>query len=75
MNVAPADPASPDARVLTAELDAALQAITGDSGASSFDPEDVRGPQAVFMIARGAARTAGRSAAAPCARCWGAWRN
>lgn len=53
MNIAPADPASPDALALTAELDAALQAITGDSGASSFDPEDVRGRQAVFMIARG----------------------
>ncbi|MCC2972800.1 GNAT family N-acetyltransferase [Massilia sp. IC2-476] len=52
MNIAPADPASPDARALIAELDAALQGITGDSGASSFNPDDVRGPQAVFMIAR-----------------------
>ncbi|VXC30870.1 GNAT family N-acetyltransferase [Massilia sp. 9I] len=52
MNVAAADPASSDALALIAELDGALQAITGDSGASSFDPEDVRGPRAVFMIAR-----------------------
>ncbi|WP_288381424.1 GNAT family N-acetyltransferase [uncultured Massilia sp.] len=35
-----------------AELDAALAAITGDSGASSFDADDVRGPRAVFLIAR-----------------------
>jgi ribosomal protein S18 acetylase RimI-like enzyme len=52
--VEPSDPASLEALALIAELDAALQAITGDSGASSFDPEDVRGPQAVFVIARDA---------------------
>lgn len=52
--VEPADPASPEALALIAELDAALQAITGDSGASSFDPDDVRGPQAVFLMARAA---------------------
>lgn len=50
--VAPADPDSLEARVLLGELDAALSAITGDSGASSFDPQDVRGPRAVFMLAR-----------------------
>ena len=47
-----ADPDSPDALVLLAELGAALSAITGDSGAASFDPQDVRGPRAVFLIAR-----------------------
>jgi GNAT superfamily N-acetyltransferase len=54
----PADPESPDARVLIAELDAALAAMCGDSGAGSFDPADVRGPGAVFLIARGADGTA-----------------
>lgn len=53
-SVAPADPDSPDARALVAELDAALAAITGDSGAASFDASDVRGPRAVFLLARAA---------------------
>lgn len=39
--------------MLVAELDAALAAITGDSGASSFDAADARGPGAVFLVARG----------------------
>jgi ribosomal protein S18 acetylase RimI-like enzyme len=52
VSVAPADPDSPDARALVAELDAALAAITGDSGASSFDANDVRGPRALFLLAR-----------------------
>ena len=34
------------------ELDAALAAICGDSGAGSFDPADVRGPRSVFLVAR-----------------------
>lgn len=50
--VAPIDPASPDVSPLIAELDAALAAITGDSGASSFDADDARGARAVFLIAR-----------------------
>lgn len=54
MKIAAADPASLDALALVAELDRALLAITGDSGASSFDPDDVRGEGAVFMIARDA---------------------
>ena len=49
--LASVDPDSPDARQLIAELDAALAAITGDSGASSFDPQDCRGAGAVFVIA------------------------
>jgi GNAT superfamily N-acetyltransferase len=48
----PADPDSVEARALIAELDAALAAITGDSGAASFDAQDVRGPGAVFLLAR-----------------------
>ena len=54
MVCAPADPESDDARALIAQLDAALAAICGDSGSSSFDPADVRGPGAVFLVARGA---------------------
>ncbi|UFZ05312.1 GNAT family N-acetyltransferase [Bradyrhizobium ontarionense] len=34
-----------------AELSATLARITGDSGRSSFDPDDVRGPQACFVVA------------------------
>lgn len=49
-----ADPDSPEAQVLLAELGAALSAITGDSGAASFDPADVRGPRSVFLLARDA---------------------
>ena len=52
MLVAPADPDSAEARLLLNELDAALAAITGDSGASSFDAADVQGERAVFMLAR-----------------------
>lgn len=51
MRVADADPDSADARRLIAELDAALAALTGDSGAASFDPHDFRGPGAAFVIA------------------------
>lgn len=51
LRVALADPASLEALRLTAQLDAALSAITGDSGASSFDPRDVQGLDAAFVIA------------------------
>ena len=52
IKVAPIDPGSRDVSPLIAELDAALAEITGDSGASSFDADDVRGARAVFLIAR-----------------------
>ena len=52
MQVAPIDPDDPEGQALIAELDAALAAITGDSGAASFDANDVRGPRAVFLVAR-----------------------
>jgi GNAT superfamily N-acetyltransferase len=48
------DPATPDAAALIDELSAALAAITGDSGRSSFDPDDVRAPGALFVVARDA---------------------
>lgn len=51
LRVVAADPGSPDARRLIALLDAALTAITGDSGAASFDPADARGPGAAFLVA------------------------
>ena len=51
MRVASVDPDSVDARRLISELDEALAAITGDSGASSFDPEDCRGPGTAFVVA------------------------
>ena len=51
---AAADPDCIEARALIAELDAALAAICGDSGATSFDADDVRGPRAVFLLARDA---------------------
>ena len=46
------DPASAAAEMVIAELSATLARITGDSGRSSFDPGDVRGPKACFVVAR-----------------------
>lgn len=63
----PADPDSVDARALIAELDAALATITGDSGASSFDAADVRGPGAVFLVARADGMAVGCGALRPLA--------
>lgn len=54
ITLASADPDSLEAQVLIAELGAALAAITGDSGASSFDAHDMRDPRAVFLLARDA---------------------
>jgi GNAT superfamily N-acetyltransferase len=48
------DPGTPDAIALVDELSAALAAITGDSGRSSFDIEDVRAARARFVVARNA---------------------
>ncbi len=54
VEVASADPSSPDAIELMEELSATLARITGDSGKASFDPEDVSDPAtACFAIARG----------------------
>jgi ribosomal protein S18 acetylase RimI-like enzyme len=46
------DPATPDASSLMEELSEALARITGDSGKSSFDPNDVRVDNARFVVAR-----------------------
>lgn len=48
------DPSTFDATVLIDELSAALAAITGDSGRSSFDADDVRAVRARFAVARNA---------------------
>ncbi len=53
-NIRAEDPGTLDAIGLTDELSAALAAITGDSGRSSFDPDDVRLPRARFAVARDA---------------------
>ena len=52
--IAAEDPDSIDSRALLDELGRALAAITGDTGTSSFDAADVRGPRAVFLVARAA---------------------
>lgn len=53
VEVASADPSSPDAIELMEELSVALAQITGDSGKASFDPADVGDPAtACFAIAR-----------------------
>jgi GNAT superfamily N-acetyltransferase len=52
--VAAVDPESADALALIAELSDALARLTGDSGRSSFDANEVRGPGAVFLLARSA---------------------
>lgn len=58
VDCAPVDPDAIEGRGLIAELDAALAAICGDSGAQSFDANDVRGPRSVFLVARDAAGVA-----------------
>lgn len=42
LSVRAEDPGTPDAIVLVDELSAALAVITGDSGRSSFEADDVR---------------------------------
>ncbi|MDN4056749.1 GNAT family N-acetyltransferase [Massilia sp. YIM B02769] len=58
VDCAPVDPDAMEARGLIAELDAALAAICGDSGAQSFDANDVRGARSVFLLARDASGNA-----------------
>ena len=42
---------SADARAMLAELDGALERLTGSSGQGSFSPEDVRQTGAMFAVA------------------------
>lgn len=46
------DPATADAQALIDELSDTLARITGDSGRASFDPGEVRGEKALFVVAR-----------------------
>jgi GNAT superfamily N-acetyltransferase len=48
------DPETPEASMLIELLSDTLASITGDSGRSSFDPNDVRGPCSLFVVARNA---------------------
>lgn len=52
MIITPVDPAHPDAQRILDTLSRTLTMITGDSGGSSFDPDDVRGPRAIFAMAK-----------------------
>lgn len=54
LSVRAEDPGTPEAIALVDELSAALAAITGDSGRSSFDADDVRVDGARFVVARDA---------------------
>ncbi|WP_343526243.1 GNAT family N-acetyltransferase [Sphingomonas sp.] len=51
MRIEPADPCDPAAAGLLDRLSDALEAITGDSGRASFDPLDVQGVGASFVLA------------------------
>lgn len=46
------DPQTPDALALIDELSDFLQSVTGRSGKTSFDPDDVRVPKSLFVVAR-----------------------
>lgn len=52
LTISPEDPLNEDASQLIDELSATLAAITGDSGKSSFEPNDVNVPNALFVVAR-----------------------
>jgi len=51
MRVVPVNLTHPDALALLDALSDTLGAITGDSGRNSFDPADVTGPGAAFVVA------------------------
>ena len=52
VTIAQEDPRSEDATVIMQELSDCLQVITGDSGKSSFDIDDICDARALFVIAR-----------------------
>lgn len=45
---------SPDAQLLLEELSSALESVTGNSGAASFDANEMYDPRAAFVVARDA---------------------
>lgn len=65
MIVQACDPGTPEAEVLLGELSAALAAMTGDNGRSSYDPDDSRGARSLFVIARDASGLLGCGALRP----------
>ncbi|MCX7711172.1 MAG: GNAT family N-acetyltransferase [Clostridia bacterium] len=52
ISIAEESPNTPDALSLLDELSEALACITGDSGRSSFNPDDVCVPRSLFVVAR-----------------------
>ncbi len=50
MKIVACDPEHPDARRIILRLSETLMEITGDTGGSSFDFDDVRHPRSVFVI-------------------------
>lgn len=51
MKIVEMQPDAPDALLLMEELSRKLESITGNSGKSSFNPEDVRVQRSLFVIA------------------------
>ena len=51
IHVEAASPHDPQVAILLDELSATLTVITGSSGGASFDPSDVEGDRALFMLA------------------------
>jgi len=51
LRFAQCDPTHADATALLAELNAALQTVTGCDGSASFDYQDVRGQGTAFLVA------------------------
>ncbi len=52
LRISKADPLAQDSQQLLNALNAVLTHITGDSGASSFNFDDMRDPRAIFVLAR-----------------------
>jgi GNAT superfamily N-acetyltransferase len=65
VKVAPADPQSPEATRLLAELSAELGARYDDDGAGAFVPADATAPRSAFLIARVEGRAVGCGAVVP----------
>lgn len=51
IDIASADPLSPDSQRLIGQLSAALTAITGSSGKGSFDIDDLQAERALWVLA------------------------
>ncbi|MGL5004158.1 MAG: GNAT family N-acetyltransferase, partial [Casimicrobium sp.] len=58
LRIEPEDPETPDSIALLDALSETLSSMTGNSGRASFDPDDVRGPQSLFVVVRDASGNA-----------------